>query len=729
MVYEVIVDISNSEIDKVFDYHSPFDVDVGYRVLVPFGRRQIEGFVIGKKEHADTHHDIKDIIMKLDDYPVILPEMVALARHMSKSNLRFIDCLRLFIPAKLRGGRVKVLKRNYLYFNKEEYDSESALVGIKPTAKAQRGIIARLAEVESAPEAEINAEFSASAVKALLEKGILIRQTVEENRAPDSFKTERKVVTLTAEQSNAVDTINGGQSGTYLLHGVTGSGKTEVYMNLIERVLAEGKTAIMLVPEISLTPQMLGLFRARFGDKVGVLHSGLSDGERYDEWRRLLSGEARVALGARSAIFAPISNVGLIIIDEEHDSSYVSESNPRYFTSEVAEFRRAYNGAKLVLGSATPSLETYHNAVNGKYTLVTLKNRVNNRELPTLETVDMREEIKRGNTGIFSARLISALEQTLADGNQAMLFLNRRGYASFLRCRECGFVPKCPNCEVSLTYHKEDNTLRCHYCGARYRAITKCPICGNEDIKEGKTGTEKIESEVKRIFPSARVLRMDNDTTTTKDAYLKILTAFGRGDADILVGTQMIAKGHDFKNVTLVGIIDADLALYYSDYRSAERTFQLITQVAGRAGREQKAGRVIMQTYNPRHYVYGFAKQYDYVGFYKKEINTRELTKYPPFTKIVRILVLSEYENVARDSATMLTSTLAEIKKHATGIRNLQKMQAPLKKLRSFYRYQIVLWLDNDAAEELMPVIYEVANNANTDKTTVFTEINPQQML
>ncbi len=729
MVYEVIVDISNSEIDKVFDYHSPFDVDVGYRVLVPFGRRQIEGFVIGKKEHADTHHDIKDIIMKLDDYPVILPEMVALARHMSKSNLRFIDCLRLFIPAKLRGGRVKVLKRNYLYFNKEEYDSESALVGIKPTAKAQRGIIARLAEVESAPEAEINAEFSASAVKALLEKGILIRQTVEENRAPDSFKTERKVVTLTAEQSNAVDTINGGQSGTYLLHGVTGSGKTEVYMNLIERVLAEGKTAIMLVPEISLTPQMLGLFRARFGDKVGVLHSGLSDGERYDEWRRLLSGEARVALGARSAIFAPISNVGLIIIDEEHDSSYVSESNPRYFTSEVAEFRRAYNGAKLVLGSATPSLETYHNAVNGKYTLVTLKNRVNDRELPTLETVDMREEIKRGNTGIFSARLISALEQTLADGNQAMLFLNRRGYASFLRCRECGFVPRCPNCEVSLTYHKEDNTLRCHYCGARYRAITKCPICGNEDIKEGKTGTEKIESEVKRIFPSARVLRMDNDTTTTKDAYLKILTAFGRGDADILVGTQMIAKGHDFKNVTLVGIIDADLALYYSDYRSAERTFQLITQVAGRAGREQKAGRVIMQTYNPRHYVYGFAKQYDYVGFYKKEINTRELTKYPPFTKIVRILVLSEYENVARDSATMLTSTLAEIKKHATGIRNLQKMQAPLKKLRSFYRYQIVLWLDNDSAEELMPVIYEVANNANTDKTTVFTEINPQQML
>lgn len=729
MVYEVIVDISNSEIDKVFDYHAPFDVDIGYRVLVPFGRRQIEGFVIGKKEHADTHYDIKDIIMKLDDYPVILPEMVALARYMSSNNLRFIDCLRLFIPAKLRGGRVKVLKRNYLYFNSEEYTLESALEGTKIQAKAQRAIIERLAKESSAVESEINAEYSSSAVKALLERGVLIRMSVEENRTPQSFLSERKSVTLTDEQRAAVEYISSGEPGTYLVHGVTGSGKTEVYMNLIERTLGEGKTAIMLVPEISLTPQMLGLFRARFGDKVGVLHSGLADGERYDEWRRLLSGEASVALGARSAVFAPIKNVGLIIIDEEHDSSYVSESNPRYFTSEVAEFRRKYNMAKLILGSATPSLETYHKAVIGDYKLVTLKNRVNKKELPELETVDMREEIKRGNTGIFSARLISALEQTLKDGNQAMLFLNRRGYASFLRCRECGFVPKCPNCEVSLTYHKEDNTLRCHYCGARYRAITKCPICGNEDIKEGKTGTEKIENEVKRIFPTARVLRMDNDTTTTKDAYLKILTSFGKGEADILVGTQMIAKGHDFKNVTLVGIIDADLALYYSDYRSAERTFQLITQVAGRAGRENKPGRVVMQTYNPKHYVYGFAKKYDYVGFYKKEINTRELTKYPPFTKIVRILVLSEYEDVARASADRLTMTLAEIKKHAPGMRNLQKMQAPLKKLRSFYRYQIVLWLDNDVADELMPIIYEASNNANTDKATVFTEINPQQML
>ena len=440
-------------------------------------------------------------------------------------------------------------------------------------------------------------------------------------------------------------------------------------------------------------------------------------------------GQAKVALGARSAIFAPLENLGIIIIDEEHDGSYVSESNPRYFTSEIAEYRAKYNNAKLVLGSATPALETYHKADKGEYKLITLRNRVNKKQMPAIETVDMREEIKMGNTGVFSAPLISALEETLKDGNQAMLFLNRRGYASFVRCRQCGFVPRCPNCDVSLTYHQEDNTLRCHYCGAKYRAIQSCPKCGYTDLKEGKTGTERVVDEVKRMFPEARVLRMDNDTTKTKDSYLEILSEFGKGNADILVGTQMIAKGHDFKNVTLVGIIDADLSLYYSDYRSSERTYQLITQVAGRAGREQKAGRVIMQTYNPRHYVYSYAKQYDYEGFYSKEINSRELTKYPPFTKIVRLLVLAQEVDDARRGAEMLTAKLATLKSKVNGIRNLQKMTAPIKRLRNFYRYQVVLWLDTDMEEELMPTIYQIANEGNSDKVSVFCEINPQQML
>ena len=728
MFYEVIVDISNSEIDKVFDYHAPFSVEVGHRVLVPFGRRQVEGFVVRKKESSTCRYDIKDIIMKLDEYPVILPEMLELARFMASKNLRMIDCLRLFIPSKLRGGRVKVLKKNYVVYN-DEIALEDALGMLPKAAKAQRSIAIRLEKSKIELESEINSEYSPSAVKALMERGILKRVSLEENRTPDSLKKENKVVTLTSEQQNAVDTITNGAPGTYLIHGVTGSGKTEIYMNLIEKVLNEGKTSIMLVPEISLTPQMHGLFRDLFGDNVSVLHSGLSDGERYDEWRRLLLGEAKVALGARSAIFAPLKDVGIIIIDEEHDNSYVSESNPRYFTSEVAEYRSKYNSAKLILGSATPSLESYHKATSGEYNLITLKHRVNKRNLPTLETVDMRDEIRAGNLGIFSARLISALEQTLKDGNQAMLFLNRRGYASFKRCKSCGFVPKCPNCDVSLTYHQEDNSLRCHYCGAKYRSITKCPKCGYEDLKEGKTGTEKVVDEVKRLFPEARVLRMDNDTTKTKDSYVEILSEFGEGKADVLVGTQMIAKGHDFKNVTLVGIIDADLSLYYSDYRSAERTFQLITQVAGRAGREQKAGQVIMQTYSPRHYVYGYAKEYDYEGFFKKEINSREITKYPPFTKIVRLLVLAEELEDARIGADKLTQKLAQLKMNVEGMRNLQKMPAPLKRLRNYYRYQVVMWLDIDKEEELMSHIYKIANEGNTDKVTVFTEINPQQML
>ena len=728
MFYEVIVDISNTEIDKVFDYHAPFDVEVGTRVLVPFGRRQVEGFVVGKKESTDCKYEVKDIISKLDEYPVIMPEMLDLARYMATKNLRFIDCLRLFVPAKLRGGRVKVLKKNYLCFN-TDYTLESALKEVKTSAKAHRAIIIRLQSSGMEGETEINNEYSPSAVKALIEKGILIRITQEENRTPDSMVKELKKVTLTDEQRSAIDAVNSGDPGVYLIHGVTGSGKTEIYMNVIESALKAGKTAIMLVPEISLTPQMHGIFRARFGDMVSVLHSGLSDGERYDEWRRLLLGQAKVALGARSAIFAPLKNVGVIIIDEEHDGSYVSESNPRYFTSEVAEYRAKYNNAKLILGSATPALETYHKADKGEYKLITLRNRANKKEMPQIETVDMREEIKMGNTGVFSAPLLAALEETLKEGNQAMLFLNRRGYASFVRCRQCGFVPRCPNCDVSLTYHQEDNTLRCHYCGAKYRAIQSCPKCGYTDLKEGKTGTERVVDEVKRMFPEARVLRMDNDTTKTKDSYLEILSEFGKGNADVLVGTQMIAKGHDFKNVTLVGIIDADLSLYYSDYRSSERTFQLITQVAGRAGREQKAGRVIMQTYNPRHYVYSFAKQYDYEGFYSKEINSRELTKYPPFTKIVRLLVLAQEAEDARRGAEMLTAKLATLKTKVKGIRNLQKMTAPIKRLRNFYRYQVVLWIDTDMEEELMPTIYQIANGGNTDKVSVFCEINPQQML
>ena len=725
MVYEVIVDISNSEVDKIFDYGAPFSVRPGMRVLVPFGRRHVEGFVIGTKEKSD--YDVKDIILKLDEEPVVLPEMLDLMRWMSRRNLRLVDCLRLFIPSKLRGGRVKVLRRNFVLLA-DGVDVEARLPELARAPKQQEVLLA-LKEGGSF-ESELTKRFSPAAIKGLEQKGLIRIVSEERGRTPDAIRAESKQIVLTDDQRHAIETIVTGKESAYLLHGVTGSGKTEVYMNVIESVLNEGKTAIMLVPEISLTPQMLGVFRARFGDRVSLLHSGLSDGERYDEWLSLLSGQARVVLGARSAIFAPVDNLGVIIIDEEHDSSYVSEGNPRYFTSEVAEFRARYHGAKLVLGSATPSIDTYLKAKNGQYRLIALKERANRKQMPSIDTVDMRKEIRSGNLSIFSRELLRALDKTLAEGNQAMIFVNRRGYASFVRCRSCGYVAKCTDCDVSLTYHKEDNRLKCHYCGKQFEALTACPVCGFKGLKEGKVGTEKVVAELKRIFPSARVLRMDNDTTSTKNAYLDILSTFAEGKADILVGTQMIAKGHDFKNVTLVGILDADLALYFSDYRSNERTFQLITQVAGRAGREQKPGRVIMQTYNPNHFVFGFAAHYDYEGFFEKEANARETTKFPPYSKILRILVLShEDEQAIAGARTLYERVKAYAAAHPEAIIRVQVMRAPIRRIQNYYRYQLVVWLKKDVTEGHLEAIYDEVRRLDVKNISVFTEINPQQMV
>ena len=727
MIYKVIVDISNQEVDRVFDYSASFDVPVGSRVLVPFGRQTKEGFVISTAE--TSKHETKDIIKVLDDYPVILPEMLKLCEYLKAQNIRYIDSLRLFIPAKLRGGRVKILSK-YLLSLAEGVNAEEAKTRLRKGSDAQAAILDELA---AAPrfESKINAMYSASAVKSLLAKGLIKKELVEIERAPQAMAVKRKEITLTEEQQKAVDTVMNGGEGVYLIHGVTGSGKTEIYMTIIEKLLAEGKTAIMLVPEISLTPQMLGVFRLRFGDKVSVLHSGLSDGERYDEWRRLRLGESRVALGARSAVFAPVQNLGAIIIDEEHDTSYVSEGNPRYFTSDIATFRIKYNRAKLIMGSATPSLDSYQKAKTGEYKLITLRNRVNRCELPVMETIDMRKELRAGNVSIFSKELLSALDKTLAEGNQAMIFLNRRGFASFVRCRSCGYVAKCKDCEVSLTYHKDDNTLKCHYCGRQYKMIDKCVVCGFQHLKEGKVGTQKVVEEINRIFPHARVLRMDNDTTRTKDAYFKILSAFGEGKADILVGTQMIAKGHDFPNVTLVGILDADLALYFSDYRSNERTFQLITQVAGRAGRECKRGRVIMQTYNPKHYVFRYAERYDYEGFFEKESNVRETTKFPPFTRIVRLLVLSQKEDEALKATRKLYTELSALKteRFMKEIIRVQAMRAPIKRISGSHRFQVVIWEALPEKAEVMPEIYKIAESAISRDVTVFCEINPQQML
>lgn len=724
MIYRVIVDISNSEVDRVFDYSSDYEVEVGSRVLVPFGNRAIEGFIVGTKESTDIK--TKNIIKKLDDFIAITPEMIALSDFLNKTNnLRLADCLRLCIPSKLRGGQVKDLIKNLI---KLDVDRELALTLIKKNAPKQKALIQNISD-DGEYESVLNSSFGSAAVKALLEKGILHKDSVVVRRMPkDTDISKDKTIVLTDEQNEAVKRILS-SSKTCVLHGVTGSGKTEVYMAVIEEVLKQGKTAIMLVPEISLTPQMLSVFRRRFNNEVALLHSGMSDGERYDEWRRLLDGEAKVALGARSAIFAPIKNVGVIIIDEEHDSSYVSESNPRYHTHDIAEFRRKYNDAKLVLGSATPSLDTYYKATIGVYELIKLKNRANQRRMPDMEIVDMRRELRSGNDNMFSRDLMRAIEKETDLSNQVMIFINRRGFASFERCKKCGYVPKCTDCEVSLTYHKEDNTLKCHYCGKQFYKIDICPECGNDKMSLGRIGTETVMEELAKLFPRARLLRLDNDTATGKDSTAQILGAFARKEADILVGTQMIVKGHDFSDVTLVGVLDADLSLYYSDYRSNETTFQQITQVAGRAGRNEKEGRVIIQTYNPNHYVFRFAKRYDYEGFFEKESNIRETTMFPPFSKIARILIKSKDEQDALVCARECYCLLKQEKeKNKDALFRVQAMRAPITRISNEFRFQVVVWMKTNSEENILPKVYEIADRYNTKKTTSFVEINPTSM-
>ena len=498
-------------------------------------------------------------------------------------------------------------------------------------------------------------------------------------------------------------------------------------MRVISEMLNQKKSAIMLVPEISLTPKTVKQFRARFGNLVAVLHSGLSAGEKFDEWNRLRNGEATIAIGARSAIFAPLTNIGAIIIDEEHDSSYKSDSNPRYDTHTVAKFRAKANACPLILGSATPMVESYYLSQTGEYNLITLKNRVNNAPMPPINIVDMTREFRSGNTSLYSSELIENLTNTINAGEQAILFLNRRGFSSFLMCKECGYVASCSDCDVSLVYHKEDNMLKCHYCGKRFKVLTKCPMCGNQHLKLGNTGTEKVVQELKEYFPKTKILRMDNDTISTKDSYAKILTEFEKSKPAILVGTQMIAKGHDFPLVTLVGILDADLSLFFCDFMATEKTFQLITQVAGRAGRGEKQGKVILQTFFPKHYVYNLCLNYDYTRFYNKEINLRETTAFPPFSKIVRVLITSETENSARDLTHELFLKLKNLKlKNKSDFYFLEAMRSPLTKIKNKFRFQILMRVKNEN-ENLMQSIFECVGNGN-QKVSVFVEINPQNL-
>ncbi|MDR3263989.1 MAG: primosomal protein N' [Clostridiales bacterium] len=727
MIAEVIIDISNDEVDRVFDYNAAPDIKTGSRVIVPFLNRAVQGYVIKLKESSEFAGKLKDIGEVLDE-SVISGGLIALMDFMTyKYNLRRIDVLHLYLPPDMRGGRVKELKRKFVILN-PEMPYETILSGIRKTQPRQTELVESL---ESGGEyLSALTTLYGSTVNTLIKKNFLTVTDMPVRREPRGDSHEDRVFELSDDQKKCVGDIISGK-GKFLLHGVTGSGKTEVYMRVIEDAVKKGKTAIMLVPEISLTAQFYKLFKGRFFDDVAIIHSGLSAGERFDEWTRILNKEASIVIGARSAIFAPLENIGVVIIDEEHDGSYISESNPRYDAKEVAAFRAEHDGAVLILGSATPSVDTYYAVKKGVYKLLRMPNRINKKCLPDIEIVDMCREVRNGNTGLLSHRLEEALSQTLKDGNQAMIYLNRRGYSSFVMCRACGYVAKCSECDISLTYHIEEDKLKCHYCGKKFYMIDTCPECSSKNLRYGKIGTEKVVKELNTIFPKAVILRMDNDTTSQKDGHDKILSAFYKKQADILVGTQMIAKGHDFSDVTLVGILDADMSLYFSDYRSNERTFQLMTQVAGRAGREKKGGAVVLQTYVPSHYVFRLAKRYDYEGFYDKEVNGREVTKYPPFTVIVRVLVTGSEDAAAMNAARAIYNDIkAFAAKNPAYFVYLNAMRSPVTRIQSKYRYQILMRIKNDAEkDDIIQNIYILAGKDKLKDVTVFTEINPQSLV
>jgi primosomal protein N' (replication factor Y) len=749
MFAEVIIDIAHAKIDRVFSYRVPEDMQlcIGDRVVVPFGagNHPKEGYVVSFCEQtAYEPEKIKPILQKEDAFSAILPEQVALAQWMAKAYHCFlVDALRLMIPSQMRGGRVKE-KTVEVVSVSPNADLEKALEELNGAlggrkAPAQAETLSLIAEVGKISVKELY-EFLPSAKSALpqLRKKALVQtEKVAVRRAPYQAlaRLQKKEHTLTPDQQKAVEAVLpslASHGGRYLLHGVTGSGKTEVYLQIIRQTLLQNKGCIVLVPEISLTPQMVARFRAFLGENVAVLHSRLSAGERYDEWKRILTGKARVVIGPRSAVFAPIQNLGLIIIDEEHEQSYRSEHKPQYTAHEVAEKRCALSGATLVLGSATPSVVTYHRCMEGEYTYLSLPNRATGQAMPKVYVSDMRDELKRGNRSIFSAALYHAMETCLDQKEQMMLFINRRGYATFLMCRGCGYVVQCPDCDVSMTYHRSAylEELRCHYCGKTMQPPALCPVCGKPYLKQFGIGTQQVEEQVKLHFPDARVLRMDADTTKGKDAHLKILQAFSQKQADVLIGTQMIAKGHDFENVTLVGVLAADSSLYVPDYRSAERTFQLITQVAGRAGRGALAGKVVVQTYHPDHFAVQSAIQQDYRQFYAQEILHRKAAQFPPYAQFIRFLFRGPHEAVQKACLDSVATLSAYFENHAVTPLQFDYGSAPIAKIKGESRMQILLKLDLPQLKNgLVEKIYRLFDGCYFENCAMILETDPPNLL
>lgn len=684
MYVDVLVELKAKQVDKTFTYSVPDifreQVQVGIRVLVPFGHQKLEGFVLNIHNHK-PEYEVKDIFELIDLEPILNEEMLELGRFLSKKTMStLISAYQTMLPTALKAKHnFQVPKKytSYLVVKKE-----IVLKG------KQKEIYDFVKENEKVLKKEATS-ISASATKTLLDKGILEEIKEETYRLQGELAIEPKNIELTKEQRKVVTEVISHRHEfiPYLLHGVTGSGKTEVYMHMMEEVLKEGKEVIVLVPEISLTPQMVDHFKKRFGSEVAILHSRLSDGEKYDEWRKIERKEVKIVIGARSAIFAPFTNLGLIIIDEEHSSTYKQENHPRYHTTDIALYRAKRYQIPLVLGSATPSLESYTRAKMGIYHLLELKNRIS-QHMPKVLLVDMKEEYRSRNR-IFSQILKDKIMDRLERKEQTILLLNRRGYSTVITCKACGYTDKCPNCDIPLTYHKESHTMRCHYCGYGASKPTICPHCHSENINEFGMGTEKLEEYIHETFPSARVIRMDMDTTSRKGSHECIIEEFGKGNYDILLGTQMIAKGLDFPNVTLVGVLNGDATLNIPDFRSSERTFQLLSQVSGRAGRSDKLGEVIIQSFNTEHYSIKRAAIHDYQGFYEEELRIRKTLQYPPYTNLVILKIVGKKLEQVESEARKIGSYL---RRELSGqVIVLGPSPANMMKMNHLYYYQIIL--------------------------------------
>ena len=686
MYASVLIEYKVKSLDRVFTYVIPesLNVCVGCKVKVPFGNQTLNGIVMEIKNCTDVT-DLKEIIDVVESELILNDELLELGKYIKENNVTsLMSVYQAMLPSSLK---IKTIDTNYQLYDEYVVLNKSVLevkefIKNNKRGKVQNGILERVLKDGRV----LKSSFSLSSLKRLIELGY-VRLELNEKYRINVLDDGKRKNELTKDQLMVVDSVLMDEYNTYLLHGVTGSGKTEVYMSLIDKCLVLEKTALVLVPEISLTAQIVKRFYSRFGSRVAILHSALSAGEKYDEYKKIVRGEVSIVVGTRSAVFAPLKNLGIVIIDEEHTSSYKQENNPRYNAIDCAIFRGKFNNCSVVLGSATPSLESYARALKGVYKLLCLDKRIGKSVLPSVTLVDMMKEMKMRNM-IISSLLRAKIERCLRRGEQTMLLLNRRGFSTFVNCQNCGYTYKCPHCEISLTYHKGSNQLRCHYCGYTLFKRDICPNCKENAIRDFGLGTEKLESEIKGMFPDARVVRMDADTTTKKGSHTRIIKAIEAHEYDIIIGTQMISKGLDFPLVTLVGVVNADESLNIPDFRSGERTFSLLSQVAGRAGRSELKGEVIIQTFNPDNITLNLVKNQDYKGLFNYEMNMRKKLKYPPYYYLVSLKVCSRDYDEALNNAKKIADYL---NKNVSNEIILGPTTASMFKLNGIFRFQIII--------------------------------------